>query len=251
MTMERFVALCDSSTYFYPNYKTNLTYPPMLTRNNDTFTYLDYNHRPEEQSPLLVMLHGYGSNEKDLISLASYLDARLRVVSVRAPLVLAPEMYGWFPIEFTPGGITVDREAARQVAEKLVTFLEHLIEKLQPTGEKTFLMGFSQGSVMSYLTAFRNPELLHGVVALSGQLPDARPEAGALPEALADVPFLVQHGLFDDVLPIDRGRQADAWLRDKIADLTYREYPMAHQIDQASLDFLASWLSERIDRVVS
>jgi len=160
-------------------------------------------------------------------------------------------MYGWFPIDFTPGGITVDREAARKVADKLVAFLENLIDKLQPTGGKTFLMGFSQGTVMSYLTAFRKPALLHGVLALSGQLPDSRPEANALPEGLADIPFLVQHGQFDDVLPIDRGRQADAWLRDKIADYTYREYPMAHQIDQESLDFLRTWLSERIDRIVS
>ena len=223
----------------------------MLTRNNDTFTWLDYNRHSDKQSPLLVMLHGYGSNEKDLLSLASYLDPRLRVVSVRAPMVLAPGMFGWFPIEFTPGGITVDREAARQVADKLAAFLEKLIESLQPVGGKTFLMGFSQGTVMSYFTAFRNPTLLHGVLALSGQLPDARPEADALPTGLADVPFLVQHGLFDDVLPIDRGRQADAWLRDKIADYTYREYPMAHQIDQESLEFMASWLSGRIDRVVS
>jgi phospholipase/carboxylesterase len=223
----------------------------MLTRHNDTFTYLDFNRHSDGESPLLVMLHGYGSNEKDLISLAPALDARLRVVSVRAPLVLAPEMYGWFPIEFTPGGITVDREAARQVADKLAAFLENLIEKLKPTGGKAFLMGFSQGSVMSYLTAFRNPSLLHSVVALSGQLPDARPEAAAMTEGLAEVPFLVQHGLFDDVLPIDRGRQADAWLRDKIADYTYREYPMAHQIDQESLDFMASWLSGRIDQAVS
>jgi phospholipase/carboxylesterase len=223
----------------------------MLTRNNDTFTWLDYNRRSDEQSPLLVMLHGYGSNEKDLVSLAPALDARLRVVSVRAPLVLAPEMFGWFPIDFTPGGITVDREAAQNVADRFAAFLEQLLETLRPTGDKVFLMGFSQGSVMSYLTAFRAPALLHGVLALSGQLPDTRPEAEAMPTGLADVPFLVQHGLFDEVLPIDRGRQADAWLRDRIADYTYREYPMAHQIDQASLEFMASWLSGRINRVVS
>jgi phospholipase/carboxylesterase len=223
----------------------------MLTRNNDTFTYLDFNRHSDQQSPLLVMLHGYGSNEKDLLGLAHSLDARLRVVSVRAPLVLAPEMYGWFPIEFTATGIKVDREAARQVADRFAAFLQNLIETLQPTGEKAFLMGFSQGTVMSYLTAFRNPALLHGVLALSGQLPDARPEADALPTGLAGVPFLVQHGLFDEVLPVEKGRQADAWLRDRITDYTYREYPMAHQIDQESLEFMASWLSGRIDRLMS
>jgi len=223
----------------------------MLTRNNDTFTYLDYNRHNDKQSPLLIMLHGWGSNEKDLLGLSHSLDPRLRVVSVRAPMTLAPEMYGWFPIEFTPTGITVDREAARQVADKFTAFLQKLIETLQPVGGKAFLMGFSQGTVMSYLTAFRNPALLHGVLALSGQLPDARPEADAISTELAEVPFLVQHGLFDDVLPITKGRLADAWLRDKIADYTYREYPMAHQIDQASLEFMASWLSERIGRVSS
>jgi phospholipase/carboxylesterase len=223
----------------------------MLTRNNDTFTWLDYNRRSDEQSPLLVMLHGYGSNEKDLLGLAHSLDARLRVVSVRAPLVLGPEMFGWFPIDFTPGGITVDREAARQVADRFAAFLQMLVETLRPTGDKAFLMGFSQGTVMSYLTAFRAPALLHGVLALSGQLPDARPGADAMPTGLAEVPFLVQHGLFDEVLPIAKGRQADAWLRDRIADYTYREYPMAHQIDQESLDFMASWLSGRIDRALS
>jgi phospholipase/carboxylesterase len=223
----------------------------MLTRNNDTFTYLDFNRKPDEQKPLLVMLHGYGSNEKDLLGLAHSLDPRLRVVSVRAPLVLAPEMYAWFPIEFTQQGIKVDREAALRVADQFALFLQQLVEKLQPVGGKAFLMGFSQGTVMSYFTAFRNPLLLHGVVALSGQLPDARPEADALSAGLADVPFLVQHGLFDNVVPIDKGRLADAWLRDRIADYTYREYPMAHQIDQESLEFMASWLSERIDKVLS
>jgi phospholipase/carboxylesterase len=223
----------------------------MLTRNNDTFTYLDFNRHRDQQSPLLVMLHGYGSNEKDLLGLAHSLDARLRVVSVRAPLVLAPEMYAWFPIEFTATGIKVDRMAAHDVADRFAAFLQKLVERLQPVGGKAFIMGFSQGTVMSYFTAFRNPALLHGVVALSGQLPDARPEADALPTGLAEVPFLVQHGLFDNVVPIDKGRMADAWLRDRIADYTYREYPMAHQIDQESLEFMASWLSERIDKVLS
>ncbi|HHE07795.1 MAG TPA: phospholipase [Chlorobaculum parvum] len=223
----------------------------MFTRNNDAFTWLDYNRRPDEQSPLLVMLHGYGSNERDLIMLAPSLDPRLRIVSVQAPLMLAPQMFGWFPIDFTPTGITADHEAAREVADRFTAFLKKMIATLQPVGDKAFLMGFSQGAVMSYMTAFRDPALLHGVVALSGQLPDTRPKKDALPEGLTDIPFLVQHGEYDDVLPIDRGREAEAWLRDKITDLTYREYPMAHQTNHASIEQLRSWLSERIDQALS
>lgn len=223
----------------------------MFTRNQDAFTWLDYNRRPDEQSPLLVMLHGYGSNERDLIMLAPSLDPRLRIVSVRAPQLLAPEMFGWFPIDFTPTGITADREVAQQVAGQFTGFLKKMIATLQPAGDKVFLMGFSQGAVMSYMSAFRNPELLHGVAALSGQLPDSRPDVNGLPEGFADLPILVQHGKFDDVLPIAKGREAEAWLKDKVADLTYCEYPMAHQTDHASIERLRSWLSERIDRPLS
>ncbi|NTU53905.1 MAG: phospholipase [Chlorobiaceae bacterium] len=220
----------------------------MLTRKNDTITYLDYNRHNDKHAPLLLMLHGYGSNEKDLLGLAPYLDPRLRIISLRAPLELAPGMYAWFPIEFTPSGIIANREAAGVARDQLIEFIRNLIDTLRPKGGKVFIMGFSQGSVMNYLTAFRNPELLHGVIALSGQLPDLKPETDALPEGLDKVPFLVQHGLYDDVLPISRGRQTNEWLSGKITDFTYREYPMAHQIDQASLDFMTSWLAEKIDQ---
>lgn len=221
----------------------------MLTRKIDTFTFLDYNRHKDDNHPLMLMFHGYGSNEKDLMGLAPALDSRLRIISVRAPVELAPGMYGWFPIEFTNSGITVDRNAAERARNQLIDFIRKLIETLRPQGDKVFIMGFSQGSVMNYLTALRNPELLHGVICLSGQFPDSGAELEALPEGFASLPFLVQHGVYDDVLPITKGRLANEWLRNKVTDLIYREYPMAHQIDQASLEFLNSWLEKNIDRI--
>ena len=219
----------------------------MLERKHDTFTYLDYADRPEEESHLLVMLHGYGSNEKDLISLAPDLDNRLRIISVRAPLALGDDMYGWFPIEFTPYGITVDREAAGRALAQLTGFLRELVATYRPMGGKVFLMGFSQGAVMNYLTAFNAPDLLHGVIALSGQLPDPRPEECKMPIGLESLPFLVVHGLYDDVLPISKGRDAGQWLKENITDVTYREYPMAHQINDDTIDLVAAWLRKHIN----
>jgi phospholipase/carboxylesterase len=221
----------------------------MLEKKHDRFTYLDYSNDAVEGAPLLLMLHGYGSNERDLIGLAPRLDGRLRVMSLQAPLQMGYEMYGWFPIEFTDSGITVDREAAGRARDLLGEFLRETIAACRPAGNKVFLMGFSQGAVMNYLTAFGSPELLHGVIALSGQLPDGRPEAVALPAGLKELPFLVVHGLYDDVLPIDKGREADRWLRAHVSDLTYREYPMGHEIDEETLETIASWLRDRIDRL--
>lgn len=219
----------------------------MLERKHDMLTYLDYAAGAAEGAPLLIMLHGYGSNEKDLISLAPMLDRRLRVMSLQAPIEMGYEMYGWFPIAFTEAGITVDREAAGRARDLLGEFLRETIAAIRPAGEKVFLMGFSQGAVMNYLTAFNSPELLHGVIALSGQLPDTPPENAAQLPGLKELPFLVVHGLYDDVLPIDKGREADLWLKANVSDLTYREYPMGHEIDGDALDLVASWLSRRID----
>lgn len=223
----------------------------MLERKHDTLTYLDYSAGAAEGAPLLLMLHGYGSNEKDLLGIAPMLDGRLRIMSLQAPLQMGYEMYGWFPIEFTDNGITVDREAAGRALDILREFLRETIEACRPAGGKVFLMGFSQGAVMNYLTAFNAPELLHGVIALSGQLPDTRPEECMMPLGLESLPFLVVHGLYDDVLPISKGRDAGQWLKENVSDLTYREYPMAHQINDDTIGLVAAWLKERIDRTSS
>src|SRR3712207_2882927 len=82
----------------------------------------------EGRPPLLLLLHGIGSNEDDLFSLAPYLDRRLLLVSARAPLVLGPGAFGWFNIEFTPQGIVADLDEARQSYQTLLEFIAELLE---------------------------------------------------------------------------------------------------------------------------
>lgn len=218
----------------------------MLQRKERELTSLDITPAGASgTAPLVVMLHGWGSNEKDLAQLSGELPSWLRYVSVRAPLQLDYEMYGWFPIEFTQNGITVDHEGAHRALDRFTGWLESLLQELQPEGGKAILMGFSQGAVMSYLTAFTRPDLLQGVIALSGQLPETiMPEAPA-EELLRKLPFLVLHGLFDDVLPIDRGRRANEWLQERAGALTYREYPVGHQISAEGVEEIRNWLQER------
>lgn len=214
----------------------------MLQRNESSLTYLDRCPQSGQNGDILVMLHGYGSNEKDLMQLAPWLDESLRFISVRAPLQLAPEMYGWFPVEFTQEGITVDQDAARKAKETLIEFFRHIIGKHDAQEGKILLMGFSQGAVMSYLTALAEPSLLHGVIALSGQFPDPSSLVNAHPETLRTIPFLVVHGLYDNVLPVANGRISENWLKEHVDTLTYREYPMGHEINAEALDMIKQWL---------
>jgi phospholipase/carboxylesterase len=218
----------------------------MFQRKNLSLTYLDLAPAKPENAPIVIMLHGYGSNEKDLIQLAPALRSEFRYISARAPQTMDFGMYGWFPIDFTHSGITVDYSAAKTALELLIKFTDEIIGEYRPRGNKVFLMGFSQGTVMSYLMAFNAPELLHGVIALSGQLPETSQPLETAKNTLRKLPFLVMHGIHDDILPIAKGRAADAWLQQNVDDLTYREYPIAHQISDSGIVLISSWLKEKM-----
>ncbi len=216
----------------------------MLQRKHLSLTFLDLAPAAPDHAPLMILLHGYGSNEKDLIQLAPLLHEGLRYISVRAPHTLDMGMFGWFPLGFTPTGITVDYAAAEEARLQFISFIREILAEYKPAGNKVFLMGFSQGAVMSYMTAFSEPELLHGVIACSGQLPERN-----LPldnPALRKLPFIVLHGLYDDVLPIAKGRASREWLQQRVDDLTYQEYPIAHQIADEGIRLIHSWLEKRV-----
>jgi phospholipase/carboxylesterase len=218
----------------------------MLQRRNLSLTYLDSPPERPENAPLMIMLHGYGSNEKDLIQLSPMLHGSMRYISARAPVTLDFGMFGWFTLQFTPDGIIVDYAGASAARDKLIGFIREIIEEYKPQGNKVYLMGFSQGAVISYIAAFHAPELLHGVIALNGQLPEKSLPSDPVREEITRLPFLVMHGIFDDILPIEKGRQSNEWLQRHVHDLVYREYPVAHQISDEGIGLIRSWLEEKV-----
>lgn len=197
--------------------------------------------------PLLLLLHGIGSNEEDLFGLAPYLDERFLVVSARAPVALAYGGYGWFRIDFTPGGMVADVEQAKKSLAMLPGFVDELVETYGADGRRVYLKGFSQGAMMSLALMLTRPEKVAGVVAMSGRLPVQVPGLEPAREALNGLPVLVTHGLHDPVLPIENGRAARDYLAGLPVELTYREYPMAHEVSMESLRDVAEWLTKSLD----
>jgi len=208
--------------------------------------------RPPEQaepgpSPLLLLLHGVGSHEGDLIQLAPNLDPRFFVASARAPITLAPGSYAWFHVEFTPQGPVINPEEAESSRLALLRFIDELVETYGLNPERVYVMGFSQGAIMGFSLALTRPDKLAGLVAHSGRiLPEIRPLI-APPEALRGLPVFVLHGTADAVLPIHHARASRELLSTLPVALTYREYPIGHQISAESLSDAAAWLSERLD----
>jgi phospholipase/carboxylesterase len=201
----------------------------------------------QTSTPLLLLLHGIGSNEEDLFGLAPYLDERFLVVSARAPVTLAYGGYGWFQIDFTPRGMVADVEQAKKSLAMLPDFVDELVETYGADGRRVYLMGFSQGAMMSLALTLTSPEKVSGLVAMSGRLPRQVLERGPDLEGLTGKPILVTHGLYDQVLPIESGRAVRDYLAGLPVELTYREYPMAHEVSMESLRDVTAWLTKVID----
>jgi phospholipase/carboxylesterase len=203
---------------------------------------------PSDQPPLLLLLHGYGSNEKDLVELTPYLDPRFLTISVRAPETLAPDMYAWFPIEFVPGGINVNASDAQKAFQTLERFISELPSAYTFNSEKIYLMGFSQGAVMSYLYSFFHPDQLAGTVAMSGRVPPKDMLADIDQASLTNFPIFACHGLYDEVISIDSGRECKTMLETLPVSLSYHEYPMGHQVSYESLKDISEWLTRQLDQ---
>ena len=220
-----------------------------MSESTHTLTHLVREPRRGEHAPppLLLLLHGIGSNEEDLFGLAPYLDERFLVVSARAPVALPYGGYGWFQIEFTPRGMAADIEQAKRSLGMLPGFIEALAERYGADARRVYLAGFSQGAMMSLALALTRPEMIAGVVAMSGRLPrqvlEREPDAGAL----AGKPVLVTHGLYDAVLPVENGRAARDYFAALPVELTYHEYPMAHEVSVESLRDVTGWLTRQLD----
>lgn len=197
--------------------------------------------------PLLLLLHGVGSNEHDLFSLAPQLDERFVVLSARAPHTRGPGSYAWFAVSFTPQGPVIDPQQAEASRQALIQFITEATESYNADPRRVYLMGFSQGAIMSASVGLTQPELVAGAVLMSGRiLPEIGPLIAA-PAQLEDMPILVVHGTGDKILPIQHGRASRDLLGGLPVRLDYREYAMGHEITPHSLADATAWLSSRLD----
>ncbi|GAB4455556.1 MAG: phospholipase [Armatimonadaceae bacterium] len=200
-----------------------------------------------EKPPVLFLLHGVGSNERDLFGLTPYLDKRFLIISVRARLTLGPDAFGWYPVQFTPTGVVADEGPAEESRQVLVRFVEEAIAAYGADPKRVFIAGFSQGAAMSIYAALTRPELFAGVVPMSGRLLPGAVQHRAANEALQHLAFLVVHGTRDTVLPISQGREIRATLEELPVSLEYHEYGMGHEVSPQSLATVTEWLTAKLD----
>jgi phospholipase/carboxylesterase len=192
--------------------------------------------------PTLILLHGRGTDENDLIDLASSFDPRLLVVSLRAPFRFPYGGYTWFDLDEQNG---INKDQLKYGCEALIQCTDEIMQKYPVDIKRIFLFGFSMGAMMSLAVSLCNPRRFKGVIAHSGLLPKEDTFKYQWDD-LDGISFFIAHGTNDPIVPVELGRQTYQRLMQAKANVVFREYPIQHTISEESLNDAATWLQQHI-----
>jgi phospholipase/carboxylesterase len=199
-----------------------------------------------DKNPLLLLLHGYGSNEQDLFSFAAELPDEYYIVSVRAPYNLQYGSYAWYAINFdAEQNKFSDNNQARISRDLIAKFIDELIENYSIDATNVTLIGFSQGTILSYAVALSHPEKVQRVVAMSGYINLEILEDNYLKNSFSNLKVFASHGTADQVIPVEWGRKAKPFLENLGIETTYKEYPVGHGVSPQNFYDFKNWLLEK------
>ena len=188
--------------------------------------------------PLLVLLHGFGANEQDLLPIAARLDPRFAVASPRAPYQVRPGSYSWMN-----GNTPAELDHARRI---VIECIDQVADSTGADRGRVYLAGFSQGAMLTLAIALTEPEKIAGAAVLSGRLAAAVRDNHAPPERLRGFPILVTHGTDDQQIPLRSAHDIRKALKPMGPAVEYHEFESGHYISDVNVDVLNQWLKRRL-----
>lgn len=196
-----------------------------------------------DKNPLLLLLHGYGSNEADLFSFATELPDEYYIISARAPYDMQYGSYAWYAINFDADENKFsDHDQARISRDLIAQFINELIQTYPIDSKNVTLVGFSQGSILSYAIALSHPDKVQRVVALSGYVSEPILEENYLRNDFTKLKIFHSHGTVDQVIPIEWAQKTKPFLEKLGIKSTYKEYPVGHGVAPQNFYDFKNWL---------
>ncbi|MES2851587.1 MAG: alpha/beta fold hydrolase [Bacteroidota bacterium] len=196
-----------------------------------------------DKNPLILLLHGYGSNEEDLFSFATELPDEYYIISARAPYDLQYGSYAWYAINFDADQNKFsDHEQAKVSRDIIAGFIDELVANYPIDATQIALVGFSQGSILSYAVALSYPEKVQKVVAMSGYLNLEIVAEDYLKNNFTNLKIFASHGTVDQVIPVEWARKTPAILENLGINITYKEYPVGHGVAPQNFYDFKNWL---------
>lgn len=213
-----------------------------MTTKDLSLTHLIRPSNNSDKAPLILMLHGYGSDENDLFSFAQYLPKKYTIISAKAPYPLQPMGNAWYAINFDANANKFsDTDQAISSREKIRKFINEAVEAYNINPSEITLLGFSQGTILSFATALTYPELVKNIVGLSGYI-DKKMISFGDKDKLKDLKVFSSHGNMDQVIPVSWARKTPEILKGLGVECEYKEFPSGHGVNQENFEALLKWL---------
>lgn len=195
-------------------------------------------------APVVVVLHGRGANEQDLLPIAQELPKPLAILSLRAPDRMGPG-YSWYEFDLSGGDLhssqPVESDFSRSV-DLVSASLEEAVDVFDLDPERIGLLGFSQGTIMSFAMLLESPARYAWCVGLHGYLPASH--ADLEPAGIEDKPVFVGAGTQDRIIPASRAELAADRFDALGADVTFRKYPVGHGVGPDELQDVVEWVAD-------
>lgn len=195
-----------------------------------------------EAPPLLILLHGVGSNEMDLFSFVKQLPDKYLVVSVRAPITLSEGSYAWYQVDFSSGKPKFSFTEAEKSRVLIIQFIEQLKQKHAFDVKQIYLCGFSQGAIMSYSLALTRPDLIKGIAAMSGRILEEIKPLMVSKDKLKNEKIFISHGVNDGVLGFHYATESVEFFKTLGLNPVFKQYQAGHEINAQQLSDLIHWL---------
>ncbi|AJS60894.1 alpha/beta hydrolase [Paenibacillus sp. IHBB 10380] len=199
--------------------------------------HLPSNLDPDMKYPTIFTLHGKGSNEKDMFGLVESLMDHCIIVSIRGNLTVG-EGYQYYELKSLGNPI---REMFDQAIRELEAFILYVSEKYPIDSTKRYLLGFSQGAILSMSLALTMGNQMKGIMALNGYVPEFVKTEYPL-QSVQEVSLFISHGEFDSVFPIRIGHETAAYFRSLTPHMTFKTYPIDHGVSVENQRDLLEWI---------
>ena len=197
----------------------------------------------KDKNPMLLLLHGYGSNEEDLFSFANELPDEYYVISARAPYDMMYNSFAWYAINFDADENKFsDIEEAQSSRVLIATFIDEVVQNYAIDANDVTLIGFSQGSILSYAVALSYPQKVQRVVAMSGYLNTEMADENYRAKDFSNLKIFASHGTVDQIIPVDWARNSIPKIKALGIDIVYKEYPVGHGVAPQNFFDLKNWL---------
>jgi phospholipase/carboxylesterase len=195
------------------------------------------------QPRLIILLHGYGSNESDLFRLKDYLPSDCIVVAPRAPYSVGFAKFGWFNIKVEGTTKIYDSIGMQKGAAAVQLFIKKMAATYHVDARRVYLLGFSQGAMMSYCALINQPNSIRAIGAFGGRILEQAKNGAASSDKWQKDAVFIGHGSNDAVVDVKFAQEAAQFLKSNSVPVILRLYEVDHTLNQAMLNDFVDWMN--------